>query len=199
MNGLTSNDLPRHPTQKNNANITEETQNEERLVTGQVVGNSEDTQEVLNRILALSSTYHKARRVTALVVRAIKNIVLKKNIKGPISVTELQEAEKRLIKMTQAGMDVLGKRMQNLIPFVDKDGIWKAKGRLENARDLPQELRNPTILSNNQPLVKLLLQHYHQKLAHCGYKRLMMEIRQKYLGDWPARYSQKSRQSLHSL
>ena len=61
--------------------------------------------------------------------------------------------------------------MQNIIPFVDKDGIWKAKERLENARDLPQELRNPNILSNDQPLVKLLLQHYHQKLAHCGYKR----------------------------
>ena len=73
--------------------------------------------------------------MTALVVRAIKNIVLKKNIKGPISVAELQEAEKRLIKMTQAGIDVTGKRMQNLIPFVDKDGIWKAKERLENARD----------------------------------------------------------------
>ena len=73
--------------------------------------------------------------MTALVVRAIKNIVLKKNIKGPTSVAELQEAEKRLIKMTQAGIDVTGKRMQNLIQFVDKDGIWKAKGRLENARD----------------------------------------------------------------
>ena len=93
----------------NNANISEETENEERLVTGQVVGNSEDTQEVLNRILALSSTYRKASRVTALVLQAIKNIVLKKNIKGPISVVELQEAEKRLIKMTQAGMDVTGK------------------------------------------------------------------------------------------
>ena len=131
----------------NNASIMEETQNEERLVTGQVVGNSEDTQEVLNRILALSSTYRKARRVTALAVRAIKNIVVKKNTEGPISVAELQVAEKRLNKMTLAGMDVTGKRMQNLIPFVDKDGIWKAKGGLENARDLPQELRNPIILS----------------------------------------------------
>jgi hypothetical protein len=147
---------------------------------GQAVGNNEDTQEVLNRILAGSSTFRKARRVTALVVRAIKNIIQKKNIRGPISVPELQDAEKRLIKMTQAGMDVTGKRMQNLIPFVDEDGIWKAKGRLEKARDLPRELRNPVILSNNQSLVKLLLQHYHQKLAHCGYKRLMMEIRQRY-------------------
>ena len=162
------------------ANMTEETQSNERIATGQAVGNNEDTQEVLNRILAGSSTYRKARRVTAFVARAIKNIVLKKNIKGPISVFELQEAEKRLIKMCQAGMDVTGKRMQNLTPFVDEYGIWKAKGRMENARDLPQELRNPIILSNSQPLVKLLLQHYHQKLAHCGYKRLMMEIRRKY-------------------
>ena len=77
----------------NNANITEDTQDEEKFVTGQVIGNSEDTHEVLNRILAGSSTYRKARRVTALVVRAIKNIVLKENIKGPISVTELNEAE----------------------------------------------------------------------------------------------------------
>jgi hypothetical protein len=75
--------------------------------------------------------------VTALLVRAIKNIIQKKNIRGPISVPELKDAEKRLIKMTQAGMDVTGKRMENLIPFVDEDGIWKAKGRLEKARDLP--------------------------------------------------------------
>ncbi len=118
--------------------------------------------------------------MTALVVRAIKNIIQKKNIRGPISVPELQDAEKQMIKMTQAGMGMTWKRMQNLIPFVDGDGIWKAKGRLEKACDLPRELRNSVILSNNQSLVKLLLQHYHQKLAHCGYKRLMMEIRQRY-------------------
>ena len=94
-----------------------------RLATGQVVGNNEDTQDVLNRVLARTSTYLKARRVTALVVRAIKNIVLKKNTKGPISVSELQEAEKRLIKICQASMDVTGKRMQNLIPFMDECAV----------------------------------------------------------------------------
>ncbi len=61
---------------------------------GRVVGNNEDTQEILNRILAGSSTFRKARRVTALVVRAIKNIIQKKNIRGPISVPELRDAEK---------------------------------------------------------------------------------------------------------
>ena len=38
---------------------------------GRVVGNNEDTQEILNRILTGSSTFRKARRVTALVVRTL--------------------------------------------------------------------------------------------------------------------------------
>jgi hypothetical protein len=107
---------------ENNA-FNVEIRNNEPIVTGQFVGNNEDAQEVLNRILAWSSTFRKARRVTALVVRAIKNILQKKNMKGPISVPELHDAEKRLMKMTQAGMDVTGKRMPNIIPFVYKDGI----------------------------------------------------------------------------
>jgi hypothetical protein len=199
-NGPTSNDRVPYPTQSNltqrekaqqltqsntseteevnNAFNVDEIRNNDPIVTGQFVGDNEDTQEVLNRILAGSSTFRKARRVTTLVVRAIKNILQKKKIKGPISVSELHDAEKRLIKMSQAGMDVTGKRMQNIIPFVDKDGIWKAKGRLENTRQLPQALRNPIILLNSHPLVKLLLRH--QKLAYCGYKRFMVEIRRWY-------------------
>ena len=51
--------------------------------------------------------------------------------------------------------------------------ICRQRQNLESQRKIgkrsgPQELRNPIILSNDQPLVKLLLQHYHQKLAHCG-------------------------------
>jgi inorganic pyrophosphatase/exopolyphosphatase len=44
------------------------------------------------------------------------NIFQKRKIKELISVPELHDAEKRLIKMTQAGMDVTEKRMQNIIP-----------------------------------------------------------------------------------
>ena len=80
-----------------------------------------------------------------------EHILQKKKIKGPISVPELHNAEKRLIKMSQAGMDVTGKRMQNIIPFVDKDGIWKAKGRLENARQLTPPLRFPSISNTRSP------------------------------------------------
>ena len=57
----------------NNAFNIDEIRNNEPIVTGQIVGNREDTQEVLNIILSGSSTFSKARRVTALVVRAIKN------------------------------------------------------------------------------------------------------------------------------
>ena len=156
-------------------------QDDERIIDGEmVVRRNDDTREVLDRILATSSSFRKARRVTALVVRTINNIVRKKDIKGPVSVPELKDAERRLIKMEQSGMDVNAKRMQNLTPFMDEDGICRVKGRLENARNLPREMRNPIVLSSKQPLTKLLIQHYHQKLGHCGYKRLMMEVRQRY-------------------
>lgn len=99
---------------------------------------------------------------------------------GPISVEEIQDAERRLIKIMQAGMNVDFKRIQNPSPFLGSDGIWKASGRLQNIRNLPQEIRNPTILPKKHRLVRLLLEHYHQKLGHCGYRRLVAEIRQKY-------------------
>ena len=43
-----------------------------------------------------SSIFSKTRRVTALVIRAIKNILLKKKIKGRISVLELHHAEETI-------------------------------------------------------------------------------------------------------
>lgn len=155
-------------------------QDEERAVAGLIVETGEETKDVLDRILARSSSFRKARRVTALTARAIGNILQKKGIKGPISVAEMEDAERRLIKMVQTGMEVNHKQVQNLIPFLGDDGLWKARGRLENVRELPQTIRNPIILPKKHPLVEMLLEHYHQEMAHCGYKRLMAEIRQKY-------------------
>lgn len=61
-------------------------------------------------------------------------------------------------------MDVRDKGMQDLMPFTDEVGVWRARRRLKNARDLPQEMRNPIVLSSNQN---------HEKLGHCGYQRAL--------------------------
>ena len=59
-------------------------------------------------------------------------------------------------------------------------GLLRAHGRLEDARSLPQEMRNPVILPRDHLLVKLLLRHLHDKRGHCGYKSLIHEARRKY-------------------
>ena len=56
----------------------------------------------------------------------------------------------------------------------------RAHGRLENIRSLPNELRNPIILLKGHRLVHLLLDHLHEKRAHCGSKSLTYESRRRF-------------------
>ena len=94
----------------------EKIQDEESVVSELIVETNEETKDFLDRIIARSSSFHKARRVTALTVRAIENILRKKGIKEPTSIAEIQDAERRLIKMVQTGMEVNHKQVQNLSP-----------------------------------------------------------------------------------
>ena len=69
---------------------------------------------------------------------------------------------------------------KNLIPSLEEDRLIQAHGQLEDARSLPQEMRNPVILPCDHLLDKLALRHLHNKRVHCGYKSLIHEARRKY-------------------
>ena len=66
---------------------------------------------------------------------------------------------------------------EKLIATTDEEGLIRARGRLENARILPKDMRNPVVLPRDHTLAILLLRHLHQKRGHCGYKSLMHEAR----------------------
>ena len=139
----------------------------------------EEDNTILHQLLKTCSTFSKIRRTLAYVRRFAQN-ARKKNAKtGPITVQELKESENQLFKWSQLHLDqsVIDKK---LIPSLDEDGLIRAHGRLEDARSLPQEMRNPIILPRDHLLVKLLLRHLHTKRAHCGYKSLIHEARRKY-------------------
>ena len=139
---------------------------------------SEDN-PILHQLLKTCSTFPKIRRTLAYVRRFVQN-ASKKNAKtGPITVQELKESENQLFKWSQLHLDpsVIDKK---LIPNLDENGLLRAHGRLEDARSLPQEMRNPVILQRDHLLVKLLLRHLHDKRGHCGYKSLIHEARRKY-------------------
>ena len=139
----------------------------------------EEDNTILHQLLKTCSTFSKIRRTLAYVRRFAQNARKKNANTGPITVQELKESENQLFKWSQLHLDpsVIDKK---LIPSLDEDGLIRAHGRLEDARSLPQEMRNPIILPRDHLLVKLLLRHLHTKRAHCGYKSLIHEARRKY-------------------
>ena len=102
---------------------------------------------------------------------------------GPILVQELKAAETHLLKWSQfhVNEDSVDKK---LVAKKDEDGLFRAHGRLEDVRCLPEELRKPIILPKDHPFVILLLRDLHERRGHCGYKSLIHEARKKILDHW---------------
>ena len=134
---------------------------------------------IMEHLMKTCSTYTKARRTLAYVLRFINNTRTKKSNKSPISPQELRESELQMLKWCQQmiNIDTVDKK---LIPTADEQGLLCAHGRLENIRSLPKEMRKPIILPRGHQMVNLLLKHLHEKRAHCGYKSLVYESRKRF-------------------
>lgn len=134
---------------------------------------------ILLHLLKTCSTYSKIRRTLAYVGRFIHNARKMNPKSGPISVQELKAAETHLLKWSQfyVNEDSLDKK---LVAKKDEDSLFRAHGRLEDVRCLPEELRKPIILPKDHPFVILLLRDLHERRGHCGYKSLIHEARKRF-------------------
>ena len=124
------------------------------------------------------STFSKARKTLAYVLRFVNNARMKTKNRHAISPKELTESELRLFKWCQQTIDV-DKLDKRLIPSMEEHGLQSAHERLKKIRTLPDEMRNPFILPKSHRLVELLLVHLHGKRAHCGYKSLIYQSRER--------------------
>ena len=125
------------------------------------------------------STFSKVSKTLAYVLRFVNNTRKKTKNRDPISPKELTESELRLFKWCQQTIDV-DKLDKKLIPSKEEHGLQRAHGRLEKIRTLPDEMRSAVILPKSHRLVELLLVHLHGKRAHCGYKSLIYESRERF-------------------
>ena len=134
---------------------------------------------IFSHLLERCSTFTKVRRVLAYVHRFAERTRRRDVANGSLTVQELMQAELQLIKWSQKRINVqsLDKK---LIARMDEEGLIRAHGRLENARILPKDMRNPVVLPRDHQLTILLLRHLHRKRGHCGYKSLMHEARRKF-------------------
>ena len=134
---------------------------------------------VLEHLMKTCSTFAKARKTLGYVLRFIKNTRKKENNQNPISLQELRESELRMLQWCQQTIDI-DTVDKKLIPTTDERGFFRAHGRLENIRSLPNEMRKPIILPQGHQMVRLLLKHLHEKRAHCGYKSLIYESKKRF-------------------
>ena len=131
---------------------------------------------ILCHLLQSCSTFTKIRRVFAYVHRFVDITRRRAVPNSSLTVPDLKRSELQLLKCSQLHLDVsqLGEK---LIATTDEEGLIRAHGRLENARILTKDIRNPVVLPKDHPLAILLLRHLHRKRGHCGYKSLIHEAR----------------------
>ena len=98
---------------------------------------------------------------------------------GPLSPSEVNDAEKFFIRRTQkedfseeyaavSKGKPLSKhsRLLKLMPQIDEDGILRADGRLSYIEFLPFDVRFPIILPRGNWITKLVVKYYHELGKH---------------------------------
>ena len=131
------------------------------------------------------STLGKLLRVTAFVLRFIRNLKSKKEGKelneGRLSVTEIRQAEKLWIKQAQTTFrnDANFKKVSSQLDIIEMDGVLVCKGRFENA-DMPVEAKYPTYLPKEHRLTELIITDCHVRSHHCGVKATLAELRSRF-------------------
>lgn len=167
-----------------NTNITEET--------------------VLNRF----SSLQKLLRITVYCIRFKNNCSThnKRRIQGWITTNEIHTALIIWIKNTQSkafqselyklkNKKEISNKSQILSfnPFLDKDGIIRVGGRIQNSLQSYDE-KHPILLPQSHHLTQLIITDAHQRCMHGGTQLTMAYIRRKY---WIIKFRQTIRFHIH--
>ncbi|XP_049869459.1 uncharacterized protein LOC126369201 isoform X2 [Pectinophora gossypiella] len=144
-------------------------------------------------LLARFSDITKLKRVVAYMLRfsdncKIKNITERRT--GALQPCELENALLTIIKMDQQrhyqkeiaclkANKPVSHSLSALSPFLDKNGLLRVGGRLENSQ-LPFTQKHPLILVKGSHITKLLIWKEHETLLHAGPKLLLASLNNKF-------------------
>ncbi|XP_021966036.1 uncharacterized protein LOC110861240 [Folsomia candida] len=71
-------------------------------------------------------------------------------------------------------------KLSKLCPYLDKDGVLRVRGRIDNAAQGDASMRRPVILDARHPYTRLLIAHFHRQCGHHGTEKILNEIRQQF-------------------
>ncbi|KAL3098129.1 hypothetical protein niasHT_029855 [Heterodera trifolii] len=142
------------------------------------------------------SQFRKCRNTLAYVLRAVQKLKasvntninsavkpkteVKSSIKQmtPLTVDEIERAETHLWKEAQKSYPPSNETILNLNLF-QKDGIWRAKGRMQNS-GMDQFAIHPIYLNKNCPIVDLIIMDIHRERKHTGMENMVASLRSKF-------------------
>lgn len=163
-------------------------------------------------IIERFSSLIRLQRVSAYLLRYVRNLRSKvqqqpSKYSGPLSAVEMQEALNVWIRDIQQyhfweEINSLTKnkklsstsKLIKLNPFVDKSGILRVAGRLQNAK-IPESHKQQVILPADCHLTLLLVQHAHLALLHGGFQVTWAKLQSEY---WILRGRDKVRHFVRS-
>lgn len=108
-----------------------------------------------------------------------------------VTVEDVSKAEAEIIRFSQRerfpvevsnlekGKAVKRQRDISRLDPLFEDGLLKVGGRLSKAA-MPEEVKHPVILSKDQLVSKLILQHIHKLMGHAGRNHMLSTHRKKY-------------------
>ncbi|XP_068684765.1 uncharacterized protein [Montipora foliosa] len=145
------------------------------------------------------SNWDRLRRIVAWLIRAFpipvcpqSQIGAHRNSKTslkfsptPLTVVDVTEAEKKIVKAVQAqsfpvetDTTVLTGQLARLKPFED-EGILRVGERLKHS-ELQYDAKYPMILPGKHQVTRLIVLHYHHLNGHVGSYQVLAEIRQRF-------------------
>ncbi|XP_054706729.1 uncharacterized protein LOC129216539 [Uloborus diversus] len=157
----------------------------------------------IETVLNISNSFSTIIRTLCFIFRFAKG---RSSSKGQISIQELEQSTKFLIKSVQEvefteEIELLKKnesvarksKLKFLNPFLDKDSILRVGGRLNNS-NLNFDHKHPIILPKSHKLTSIIFEYFHKKYLHLGPQSLLHHVRMQY---WPINGKSTARKIVH--
>ncbi|GFW16293.1 integrase catalytic domain-containing protein [Trichonephila clavipes] len=126
----------------------------------------------------------------------IDNCRSKVKKRGPLTTSEVNDAETWLIKQDQSGINLSNPsgNLKSLNIFQDDKGIPRVGGRLEKA-SIPYSQKHPAILAKNSKMSKIYFITLHKKLFRVGPQGLMSAVRLRF---WALGGKHQAKKTIHT-